>query len=114
MNLYFVQDNQGMLINQTCYFILSDNRYLCAVLDSKMTYFYMKQIVPNLGDKTFRQIKQYIEKLPIPKIDSTNKALSDEIISLVEQILDSKAKDPTKDTKELESKIDNLVYYCII
>ncbi|RAX52032.1 hypothetical protein [Helicobacter sp. 10-6591] len=43
-------------------------------------------------------------------IDSTNKALSDEIISLVEQILDSKAKDPTTDTKELESKIDNLVY----
>ena len=43
-------------------------------------------------------------------IDSTNKALSDELISLVEQILDSKAKDPTTDTKELESKIDNLVY----
>ena len=43
-------------------------------------------------------------------IDSTNKALSDEIISLVEQILDSKAKDPTKDTKELESHIDSLVY----
>ena len=43
-------------------------------------------------------------------IDSTNKALSDEIISLVEQILDSKAKDPTTDTKELESKIDFLVY----
>ena len=43
-------------------------------------------------------------------IDSTNKALSDEIISLVEQILDSKAKDPTTDTKELESHIDSLVY----
>lgn len=43
-------------------------------------------------------------------IDSTNKALSDEIISLVEQILQSKAKDPTTDTKELESKIDFLVY----
>ncbi|OCR05785.1 hypothetical protein BA920_03950 [Helicobacter pullorum] len=43
-------------------------------------------------------------------IDSTNKALSDKIISLVEQILDSKAKDPTTDTKELESKIDFLVY----
>ena len=43
-------------------------------------------------------------------IDSTNKALSDKIISLVEQILDSKAKDPTTDTKELESKIDSLVY----
>ena len=43
-------------------------------------------------------------------IDSTNKALSDKIISLVEQILDSKAKDPTTDTKEIESNIDFLVY----
>ncbi|RDU65303.1 type II restriction endonuclease, partial [Helicobacter equorum] len=32
------------------------------------------------------------------------------IISLVEQILESKAKDPTTDTKELESHIDSLVY----
>lgn len=70
----------------------------------------MKSISSNLGDGAFRWIKQYIEKLPIPKIDSTNKALSDEIISLVKQILESKAKDPTKDTKELESKIDSLVY----
>ncbi|OCR13748.1 hypothetical protein BA915_07860 [Helicobacter pullorum] len=43
-------------------------------------------------------------------INSTNKALSNELISLVEQILDSKAKDPATDTKELESKIDFLVY----
>ena len=63
-----------------------------------------------LTKNAFVCIGQYKEKLPIPKIDSTNKALSDEIISLVEQILDSKAKDPIKDTKELESKIDSLVY----
>ena len=43
-------------------------------------------------------------------LDSTNKALIDEIIILVYQILDSKSKDPTTDTKELESKIDSLVY----
>lgn len=38
----------------------------------------------------------------VKMIDFLNKALSDEIISLVEQILDSKAKDHTTDTKELE------------
>lgn len=107
----FMYDNNNFLTNQTCYFLIHENnKYLLGILNSKLIYNYMKSISSNLGDGAFRWIKQYIEKLPIPKIDSTNKALSDEIISLVEQILDSKAKDPTTDTKELESKIDFLVY----
>ena len=107
----FIYDNNSFFINQTCYFLIHEhNKYLLGILNSNLIHNYMKSISSNLGDGAFRWIKQYIEKLPIPKIDSTNKALSDEIISLVEQILDSKAKDPTKDTKELESRIDSLVY----
>ncbi|WP_394989298.1 Eco57I restriction-modification methylase domain-containing protein [uncultured Helicobacter sp.] len=107
----FIYDNNSFFINQTCYFLIHEhNKYLLGILNSNLIHNYMKSISSNLGDGAFRWIKQYIEKLPIPKIDSTNKALSDEIISLVEQILDSKAKDHTKDTKELESKIDFLVY----
>lgn len=107
----FIYDNNSFFINQTCYFLIHEhNKYLLGVLNSNLIHNYMKSISSNLGDGAFRWIKQYIEKLPIPKIDSTNKALSDEIISLVEQILDSKAKDPTTDTKELESHIDSLVY----
>ncbi|RAX53442.1 TaqI-like C-terminal specificity domain-containing protein [Helicobacter sp. 11-8110] len=107
----FIYDNNSFFINQTCYFLIHEhNKYLLGILNSNLIHNYMKSISSNLGDGAFRWIKQYIEKLPIPKIDSTNKALSDEIISLVEQILDSKAKDPTKDTKELESHIDSLVY----
>ena len=107
----FIYDNNSFFINQTCYFLIHEhNKYLLGILNSNLIHNYMKSISSNLGDGAFRWIKQYIEKLPIPKIDSTNKALSDEIISLVEQILDSKAKDPTTDTKELESHIDSLVY----
>ena len=107
----FIYDNNSFFINQTCYFLIHEhNKYLLGILNSNLIHIYMKSISSNLGDGAFRWIKQYIEKLPIPKIDSTNKALSDEIISLVGQILDSKAKDPTTDTKELESKIDSLVY----
>ena len=107
----FMYDNNNFLTNQTCYFLIHEhNKYLLGILNSNLIHNYMKSISSNLGDGAFRWIKQYIEKLPIPKIDSTNKALSDEIISLVKQILDSKAKDPTTDTKELESHIDSLVY----
>lgn len=107
----FIYESDSFFINQTCYFLTHENnKYLLGILNSNLIHYYMKCISSNLGDGAFRWIKQYTEKLPIPKIDSTNKALSDKIISLVEQILQSKAKDPAKDTKELESKIDNLVY----
>lgn len=82
-------------------------KYILGILNSKYSNMLLNNI-RGLGNIDINP--EYLRNIPIPKIDSTNKALSDEIISLVEQILDSKAKDPTKDTKELESKIDNLVY----
>ncbi len=106
----FVYDDKGYYINQTCYFIPKDDKYLCAVLNSKLIYFYMQQIASNLGDGAFRWIKQFIEKLPIPKLTESNQKMADSIIALVDDILKSKAKDSTTDTTHLESKIDSLVY----
>lgn len=97
----------------TSFILTGENLYyLLAILNSKCATFVFKTFYAGggLGESGFRYKKQFLEKLPIPKIDSTNKALSDEIISLVEQVLQSKAKDPTTDTKELESHIDSLVY----
>lgn len=106
----FVWDTQGMYINQTCYFIPNDNPYLLGILNSKLIFYYMQSLASSLGDGAFRWIKQYIEKLPIPKITESNQTLCDEIIALVDRILEVKAKDSTTDTSELESKIDSLVY----
>lgn len=105
----FVYDAQGFYINQTCYFIPRDDKYLCAILNSKLIYFYMQQIASNLGDGAFRWIKQYIEKLPIPKIDSKNQKIVNEIIALVDEILKPKAKDSTFDTSTLESQTDSFI-----
>lgn len=111
----FVYDTQGFYINQTCYFIPRDDKYLCAILNSKPIYFYMQQIASNLGDGAFRWIKQYIEKLPIPKITKANQIIVNQIIALVDEILKLKAKDSTFDISKLESEIDSLVYklYCL-
>ena len=86
-----------------------DSKYLTAILNSKLIAFWLKHKGKMQGNN-YQIDKEPLLNIPIPKIDSTNKALSDEIISLVKQILDSKAKDPTTDTKELESHIDSLVY----
>lgn len=69
----FAYDTQGFYINQTCYFIPKEDMYLCAVLNSKLIYFYMKQIASNLGNGAFRWIKQFIEKLPIIEQNKENK-----------------------------------------
>lgn len=108
----FILEKEYILLDSMA-FLTGDKKdlaYLLGFLNSKLIFYYFKNIGHLYSDKGFLLSNQYVEKFPIPKIDSTNKTLSDEIISLVEQILDSKAKDPTTDTKELESKIDFLVY----
>ncbi len=68
------------------------------------------QMASSLGEGAFRWIKQFIEKLPIPKITQSNQSIADSIIALVDEILNLKSKDSTANTSELESDIDNLVY----
>ncbi|MGX3010097.1 Eco57I restriction-modification methylase domain-containing protein [Helicobacter sp. 23-1044] len=105
----FIYDTSGFFINQTCYFIPNANKYLLALLNSKLIYFYMQQIASGLGDGAFRWIKQYIEKLPIPNLDSKEKQkIADEIVNLVDKILESKSQG--KDTTQLQSQINSLIY----
>ncbi len=106
----FIYDNKGFLTNQTCYFIARGDQYLCGVLNSKLIYFFMRQMASNLGVGAFRWIKQYIERLPIPKITTKNQELAQKITDYAERILKAKEKDPKANTQELEQKIDALVY----
>ncbi|WP_414600153.1 TaqI-like C-terminal specificity domain-containing protein [Helicobacter pylori] len=103
-------DNKGFLTNQTCYFIARDDKYLFAILNSKVIYFFMRQIASNLGEGAFRWIKQFIERLPIPKITEKNQELARKITDCAEQILALKEKDPKANTQRLEKEIDALVY----
>ncbi|WP_033603993.1 class I SAM-dependent DNA methyltransferase [Helicobacter pylori] len=106
----FIYDNKGFLTNQTCYFIARGDQYLCGVLNSKLIYFFMRQMASNLGVGAFRWIKQYIERLPIPQITTKNQELAQKITDCAERILKAKEKDPKANTQELEQKIDALVY----
>ncbi len=54
--------------------------------------------------------KDKIERLPIPKINSKNEKLADELINSVDEILKAKEQDKNANTQELENKINSLVY----
>lgn len=58
----------------------------------------------------FSADKIYIEKLPIPKINSKNQKLVDELINLVDEILKAKEQNKNASTQELENKINSLTY----
>ncbi|EAL1219427.1 class I SAM-dependent DNA methyltransferase [Campylobacter coli] len=54
--------------------------------------------------------KDKIERLPIPKINSKNEKLANELINLVDEILKVKEQDKNANTQELENKINSIVY----
>ncbi|EFS0506982.1 class I SAM-dependent DNA methyltransferase [Campylobacter jejuni] len=107
----FVYDNSNFFTNQTCYFFTHcDYKYLLAILNSRLIVYYMQYISSHLGQGAFRWIRQYIEKLPIPKINSKSEKLADELINLVDEILKAKEQDKNANTQELENKINSIVY----
>ncbi|MGL2532053.1 Eco57I restriction-modification methylase domain-containing protein, partial [Helicobacter pylori] len=106
----FILCNKGFYTNQTCYFIARDDKYLFAILNSKVMYFFMRQMASNLGEGAFRWIKQFIERLPIPQITEKNQELARKITDGAKQILALKEKDPKANTQRLEKEIDALVY----
>lgn len=87
-----------------------DKRYILGLLNSKlMSYFYaQKYFASHMQGGAFGFDTLSVGNLPIPKPNSLNQNLADEIINLVDKILDFKKAN--KDITELESKIDDLVY----
>lgn len=79
-------DDENFFINQTCYFSTDLTKYHLAILNSKLVYFYFSNISNNLGEGAFRWIKQFVEQIPIPKIEQNRqkpfKILVDYIIYL--------------------------------
>ncbi len=102
---------KDMLLQDTNYFFSTSNRYLLGILNSKPITYYLADIQTPLGNTgAFRNYKYNIEKLPIPKINSKNQKIADELVNSVDEILKAKEQDKNANTQELEDKINSLVY----
>ncbi|EDG1783409.1 class I SAM-dependent DNA methyltransferase [Campylobacter coli] len=118
MNKEFIAffDNEFFLLNQKCFILShqSNNKkellYLTALLNSNVNFYYFKQIGAKLGASGYEMSKIFVEKLPIPKINSKNQKIADELINLADEILKAKEQDKSANTQELENKINSLVY----
>ncbi|EAH8566157.1 class I SAM-dependent DNA methyltransferase [Campylobacter coli] len=118
MNKEFIAffDNEFFLLNQKCFILShqSNNKkellYLTALLNSNVNFYYFKQIGAKLGASGYEMSKIFVEKLPIPKINSKNQKIADELINLADEILKAKEQDKNANTQELENKTNSLVY----
>ncbi|EAH4620214.1 Eco57I restriction-modification methylase domain-containing protein [Campylobacter jejuni] len=84
-------------------------KYILAFLNSDFIYLMLRKFY--MGGGIEGELKtNNLEKLPIPKINSKNQKLADELINLVDEILKAKEQDKNTNTQELENKINSLVY----
>lgn len=84
-------------------------KYILAFLNSDFIYLMLRKFY--MGGGIEGELKtNNLEKLPIPKINSKNEKLANELINLVDEILKAKEQDKNVNTQELENKINSLVY----
>ena len=104
----FAYSKDEMFCANTAYVISGLSiKYLCAVLNSELITWFMKNTALNSGMGVPRWVRFTVERLPIPKISA---AMQRPFNRLVDSILSAKSADPTADTSEQEAEIDRLVY----
>ncbi|EAI4298849.1 class I SAM-dependent DNA methyltransferase [Campylobacter lari] len=86
-----------------------DTKYLVAILNSKLMMFWLKHKGKMQGNN-YQIDKEPLLNIPIVDINSKNEKLSNELISLVDEILVLKEQDKNANTKTQEDKINSIVY----
>lgn len=94
-------DSKGGYISNTAYCIGSDNLFLLGVLNSKVVGDYYENVSSQIRGGYLRFIRQYVERIPIPKASDVEQAV---VAALVQQCLDAKGQGPQ--IAEWEAEID--------
>jgi len=102
----FIYDEGGLLCNDSMWFIPSDDKVLLGILNSKMGWWLISKYCTAIQNG-FQLIWKYFSQIPIPNASDERKI---PIKVLVNQILDLKKQNPTTNTHNLETQIDQLVY----
>ena len=105
LSAQFAWAEEGYFINAPSSMIVPGNKYLLAVLNSKLADWYIRQLGVTRNGGYFEYKPMFIEQLPVPMIDEDTQV---PYIRLVDKILEEKRA--LNDTQFLESEINRLVY----
>jgi type I restriction-modification system DNA methylase subunit len=119
----FIIDEQGGIYSvNTTYIISSNDKYLLALLNSKLSTFAYSNISSTYRGGYLRYIFQYVSQLPIYKIDFSNPEdvkRHDLMVNLVQHMLDLQKRVPAtpleseqlgREIQSTDRQIDALVY----
>ena len=120
----FILDTAKFYSDTTSYIIGDNSKYLLGILNSKLWTFLFSKTSSEIRGGFYRWKRQYMSPLPIRTIDFNNKkekAMHDQIVSLVDKMLDlneklKRAKTPhdreliERQIKATDIQIDRLVY----
>jgi hypothetical protein len=124
----FFYDKDGLYLVNTCYFIPSNDIYLCGLINSKILWYHYKKTLSVLGDVDkggrLRFFTQFMESVPIRPINPENPddvAAEARIISLVTDLLSlhktlaneqspARKKTIEKQIEDRDKEIDQIVY----
>ena len=107
----FYFDFEGRYINNSCYMIVSDSRYLFSFLNSKLFEWYKKIKFVAYGDaEEAGRVKLDYNKMITVPIKKLSKEQEQAFTGFVNKISSLKNKNPEADTKHLEDQIDIMIY----
>ncbi len=87
----FAFDENSLYTNQKCFIISLSDKYLLGILNSAVTFFLFRQILPKLRGNFYEPSYIYFKDFPIRTIDFTNsedKSHHDQMVSLVDQMIE--------------------------
>ena len=101
----FVIDTKKMYLGNTGYILTTQSedtetlKYLLGFLNSRIILYYLDLICTRFDDNGWRWLRQFVEKIPIPKINADNHT---ELVSLV-------SKTDKQNQKILSNKINKII-----
>jgi len=111
VNHQFYFDTEGRYINNSCYMIISDNKYLFAFLNSNLFKWFKKIKFVAYGDAAEKgRVKLDYNKMITVPIKNASLEQQKEIIDIVNQIFSIKKSNPSADVFDFENDINALFY----
>ena len=103
----FAYDNEAYFGNDNTQMIITNEKPLLALLNSRVTKFFLNSTCDFVRGGFARLKIAYVDKVPICFLSDDDRV---EIESKISQILHLKKSDPNADTSKLEAEIDQMVY----
>jgi len=110
VNAFSLSKDGEFCLDSAGFFISADNKFHCAILNSRLMLFYFKLNCVIWGKEGIKWFGNSLDSLPIVDHVEGGNQLRQDIHSRVDKIVAAKQRNPDSNTSVLEREIDERVY----